>query len=320
MSKKTLLLVPFFLKVIENHIAGDPMNERIRWIKLTRGEVSTLMKSEGISVSRNIIGKLLKAHDFVKRKMRNKLSCGSFPERSQQFEVIHDKLEQFKDSPNPVLSMDTKKKEPLGRLYRSGKVYCSQAIEVYDHTNDYLIEGTVVPHGIYDLKTGNAWINIGTTHETAEFLCDSLGLWWKNYGKAAYPQAQEILIFCDAGGANSWRINVFKVELQKLCNVIGIKVTICHYPPYASKWNPIEHRVFPHVSRAMEGVILESHEQVQSLIERTTTKTGLKVEVNIIRKTYNIGKVVAKKALNYINIKYDDIVSELNYSIIPKET
>jgi hypothetical protein len=306
--------------VIDSHIAGDPMNERIRWIKITREEVSALMKSEGISVSRNIVGKLLKAHKFVKRKMRGKLRCGDFPERNQQFEVIQDKLKRFKDSPNPVLSMDTKKKELLGRLYRPGKVYCSQAIEVYDHTNDSLIEGNVVPHGIYDLKTGHAWINIGTTHETAEFLCDSLKVWWENYGKAIYKQAEEILIFCDSGGANSWRINVFKVELQKLCNVLNIRITICHYPPYASKWNPIEHRVFPHVNRAMEGVMLHSHEQVQSLIEKTTTKTGLKITANIIRKTYKIGKVVAKEALKYINIKYGDIVSGLNYSISPKIT
>lgn len=309
--------MPFFFKVIDGHIAGDPMNEKIRWIKVTREYVSALMKSEGISISRNIIGKLLKAHNFVKRKMRNKLRCGNFAERDQQFEVIRDKLERFKNSPNPVLSMDTKKKEPLGRLYRPGKVFCTQAIEVYDHTNDSLIEGTVVPHGIYDLKTGNACINIGTRHETAEFLCDSLKVWWENYGKATYPKAQEILIFCDAGGANSWRINVFKVELQKLCNTLNIKITICHYPPYASKWNPIEHRVFPHVNRAMEGVMLESHTQVQSLIEKTITKTGLKVTANIIKKTYNIGRVVAKKALESINIKYDDIIPGLNYSVTP---
>jgi len=296
------------------------MNEEIRWLKLTMQEISNLMELEGISISRNIVRKLLKAHKFVKRKMLGKIRCGDFEERAQQFDIIRVKLEQFKNSPNLILSMDTKRKEPLGRLYRPGKVYCTRAIEAYDHMNDSLIQGTIVPHGIYDLKKHKAYINIGTTHETAEFLCDSLKTWWETHGRKVYPYANEILIFCDSGGANSWRINVFKVELQKLCNILNIKITICHYPPYVSKWNPIEHRVFPHVSRAMEGVMLESHEQVQALIERATTKTGLKVTANIIKKAYNIGQVVSKKALDYINIKYDAVVPGLNYSISPLAT
>lgn len=293
------------------------MNENTRWLKLTREEIINLIKHEGISISHNIVRKLLRAHKFVKRKMLGKIRCGNFEDRDKQFNVIHAKLEKFKGSINPVLSMDTKKKESLGRLYRPGKVYCTRAVEVHDHTNDSLIQGTIVPHGLYDLKMNKAYINMGTTHETAEFLCDSLKAWWEKYGREAYPCADEILIFCDAGGANSWRINVFKVELQKLCNTLNIKITICHYPPYASKWNPIEHRVFPHVTLAMEGVVLETHEQVRTLMEKTTTKTGLQVTVNIIKKTYNIGKVVSKKALDYLNIKYDDIVPGLNYSISP---
>lgn len=253
------------------------MNENTRWLKLTREEIINLIKHEGISISHNIVRKLLRAHKFVKRKMLGKIRCGNFEDRDKQFNVIHAKLEKFKGSLNPVLSMDTKKKESLGRIYRPGKVYCTRAVEVHDHTNDSLIQGTIVPHGLYDLKMNKAYINMGTTHETAEFLCDSLKIWWEKYGREAYPCADEILIFCDAGGANSWRINVFKVELQKLCNTLNIKIVICHYPPYASKWNPIEHRVFPHVTRAMEGVILETHEQVRALMEKTTTKTGLQV-------------------------------------------
>lgn len=307
----------FFLKVIDAHIAGDPMNEEIRWIKLTLQETADQMKKEGISISRNIVKKLLKKHKFVKRKMLGKISSGNFDERNQQFDIIHAQLEQLKDSHNPIISMDTKKKESLGRLYRPGKVYCTKAIEVYDHNNDSLIKGTIVPHGIYDLRKNKAYINIGTTHETAEFLCDSLKNWWENYGKEVYPDATEILIFCDAGGANSWRIYVFKLELQKLCNALNMKITICHYPPYTSKWNPIEHRVFPHITRSMEGLMLETHEQVQALMEKTTTKTGLHVTANIINKLYKLGRVVSKKMIDHINIKYGDILPGLNYSISP---
>jgi hypothetical protein len=306
--------------VIDRHIAGDPVKEEIRWLKLTQQEIVDLMKQDGISISRNCVRKLLKAHNFVKRKMLGKIRCGDFEDRSQQFDIIRAKMEQFKNSANPILSMDTKKKEYIGRFYRTGKVYCTQAIEVYDHTQDSLIEGILIPHGLYDMKTQKAYITIGTSHETAGFLCDSIESWWLQYGKKAYPKAEEILILCDAGGANSWRIYVFKVELQKLCNTLGLTITICHYPPYTSKWNPIEHRVFPHVARAMEGIILQSAEQVRTLIEKTTTKTGLQVKASIIKKLYKIGKVTPKKALESLNIKYGDCVPGLNYSIAPRPT
>jgi hypothetical protein len=293
------------------------MNEDIRWVKLTRQEIADFIKNSGVIISRNIVKKLLKKHKFVKRKMLKKIPCGEFADRNKQFEIIQVKLDNFKQSSNPVISMDTKSKELLGRIFRQGKVYGTRAIEAHDHSNDSLITGTLIPHGIYDLKLNIAHINIGTTHETAGFLCDSLKQWWLKQGKINYPDADEILIFCDAGGANSWRIHVFKIELQKLCDEIQMKITICHYPPYASKWNPIEHRVFPHITRAMEGVMLETHEQAKKLIEKASTKTGLRVTSNIIDKTYKIGLVTAKKLLEKINIKYDDVIPGLNYSINP---
>ena len=301
------------------HIAGDPMNSDIRWVKLTRYEITKHMKNNGIKVSRNIVRKMLKKYKFVKRKMLGKIRCGDFADRNKQFEIINNKINKFKSSTNPIISMDTKKKEPLGRLFRQGKVYCNRAIEVHDHTNDNLIVGQIVPHGIYDIKLNQAHINIGTTHETAEFLCDSLQYWWETKGKIDYPLATEILILCDAGGANSWRINVFKFELQRLCNLLKVKIVICHYPPYASKWNPIEHRVFPHVTRAMEGVMLETHEQAHNLITQAHTKTGLIVTANIINKIYNIGRVVSKQLLELINIIYDTEVPGLNYSVCPQD-
>lgn len=302
------------------HIAGDPMNNDIRWVKLTRCEIAQHMKDRGIIVSRNIVKKLLKKHKFVKRKMQGKIRCGDFVDRDKQFEILNKKVAQFKQSANPVISMDTKRKEPLGRLFRNGKVYCNRAIEVHDHSNDHLINGQIVPHGIYDVKQNEAYINIGTMHETAEFLCDSLQIWWEKKGKIDYPLATEILILCDAGGANSWRIHVFKLELQRLCNLLKIKIVICHYPPYASKWNPIEHRVFPHVTRAMEGVMLQTHEQTKNLIEKTHTKTGLKITASIVDKVYDLGRRVSKKLLELINITYDIEVPGLNYSICPKIT
>jgi len=296
------------------------MNEKIKWIKLTRYQISIEMKKLGINVSRNIIRKLLKKHKFVKRKIQKKTATGQFKDRDKQFKNIEKLKKVFMKSDNPILSVDTKKKEKLGNLSREGEVYCTQAIESYDHDYPYLATGTIVPHGIYDMKRNEALINIGLEHETARSICDSIKTWWNRTGKIKYPKAVEILIFCDAGGGNSYRHNIFKVELQNLTNAINLPIRICHYPPYASKWNPIEHKVFPHVTRAMEGVKLESIDDAKKLIAKTETKTGLKVLVNITKKIYKTGIKVAKEALDKLNITNHGELWQLNYTIAPMVT
>jgi len=304
--------------VISDHIAGDPMNSNIRWVKLTRSEISEQMKSLGISVSRNIVRKLLKKHNFVKRKMQRKKSIGKSADREQQFKNIISEKESFMNSDNPIISIDTKKKEQVGgNLHRDGSVYCTQAIEVSDHDYAHLADLKIAPHGIYDVKQNKAYINIGVSSETAEFVCDSLKNWWLNHGKNDYKKANEILIFCDAGGANSYRHHIFKFELQQLANEINIPLKIVHYPPYTSKWNPIEHRVFPHVTRALEGVPLNTVSEAKCRIESAKTKTGLTVTTDIIHKTYATGKKVAKNLIKNIKIKFGELVPKLNYTISP---
>ena len=249
------------------------MNPDIRWIKLTRAEVSEEMKKRGVSVSRNIVRKLMKKHKLVKRKMQRKKSIGQSVDREEQFKNIAREKEKFMASNNPVISIDTKKKEQVGgNLHRDGSVYCTQAIEASDHDYPYLADVKIAPHGIYDMKKNIAYINIGISHETAAFVCDSLKNWWFNHGQNDYSNANEILIFCDAGGANSYRHNVFKVALQNLANEINMPLKIVHYPPYTSKWNPIEHRVFPHITRAMEGTPLNTIDEAKNKIESAKTK------------------------------------------------
>lgn len=307
-----------FLRVIAEYIAGDPMNDKIRWVKLTRSEISDKMKELGIKVSRNIVKKLLKKHKFVKRKMQRKRSTGKSADREKQFNNIIAAKDQFMNSDNPILSIDTKKKEQIGgNLYRDGQVYCTQAIEVSDHDYSHLANLKIAPHGIYDIKQNKAHINIGISSETAEFVCDSLKNWWLNHGKEAYQAANEILIFCDAGGANSYRHHVFKVELQRLANEINMPVKVVHYPPYTSKWNPIEHRVFPHITRALNGVPLNTITEAKSRIESAKTKTGLTVTANVIQKTYETGKKIAKDFMQNIKIKFGESVPKLNYTISP---
>ena len=309
-----------FLAVIEEHIAGDPMDETVRWVKLTRSEISQEMAKFGVNVSRNIIRKLLKKNGFVKRKMQRKKRIGDNSDRDRQFKKIASKKNVFTNSNNPIISIDTKKKEKLGDLFREGTVYCTKAREVNDHDYPHLATGKICPHGIYDIQQNLAYINIGISYETAEFVCDSIRKWWNQYGKKHYPDATEILILCDAGGANSYRHNIFKVELQKLANKIEMSINISHYPPYASKWNPIEHRVFPHVTRAMAGVTLNSVEETAQYIRSAKTSTGLKVKANIIKKTYKKGKEVAKDFWDKINIEVDSSLPKFNYKISPAVT
>jgi hypothetical protein len=296
------------------------MDETVRWVKLTRSEISQEMAKFGINVSRNIIRKLLKKNGFVKRKMQRKKRIGDNSNRDAQFKKIKTKKESFTGTNNPIISIDTKKKEHLGDLYREGSVYCTKAKEVCDHDYPHLATGKICPHGIYDIQENLAYINIGISYETAEFVCDSIWKWWFAYGKKRYPLATEMLILCDAGGANSYRHNIFKSELQKLANKIKLSINISHYPPYASKWNPIEHRVFPHVTRAMAGVTLNSAEEAAQYIKSAKTSTGLKVKANIIKKTYKKGKKVAKDFLEKMNIKFDSVLPEFNYSISPAVT
>lgn len=296
------------------------MDETIRWLKLTRSEISQEMAKFGVNVSRNIIRKLLRKNGFVKRKMQRKKRIGNNNDRDKQFKKIAGKKKSFTDSHNPIISIDTKKKEKLGDLYREGSVYCTKAREVSDHDYPHLATGKICPHGIYDIQKNLAYINIGISYETAEFVCDSMRKWWNQYGKKCYPDATEILVLCDAGGANSYRHNIFKIELQKLANKINMVLNISHYPPYASKWNPIEHRVFPHVTRAMAGVVLNSPEEAAEYIKHAKTRTGLKVKTNIIKKTYKKGKEVAKDFLDNMNMNFDSCLPKFNYIISPVVT
>lgn len=282
-----------FLKVITDHIAGDPMNPNIRWVKLTRAEISMQMKQLGVSVSRNIIKKLMKKHRLVKRKMQRKRSIGKSADREQQFKNIIAEKEKFMTSDNPIISVDTKKKEQVGgNLHRDGSVYCTQAIEVSDHDYAHLADLKIAPHGIYDMKQNKAYVNIGISAETAEFVCDS-------------------------GGANSYRHHIFKSKVQKLVNEINIPLKIVHYPPYTSKWNPIEHRVFPHVTRTLAGVPLNTVDEAINRIESAKTKTGLTVTANVIQKTYETGKKAAKDFMKNLKIKFGESVPKLNYTISP---
>lgn len=199
-------------------------------------------------------------------------------------------------------------------------MFCNKPQDSYDHDYSYLADGTVIPHGIYDMKGNRAYIHLNDSHETAELIGDSLALWWRKEGRELYPDARRILILSDAGGANSYRNHGYKHAIQKFANESGLEIVIAHYPSYTSKYNPIEHRVFPHVSRTLSGAKLTNLKQVESLISRTKTKTGLKVMTGIMQKVYKTGKKYAKKSLEKLKITYGKVLPKWNYSIMPMDS
>jgi Rhodopirellula transposase DDE domain len=189
---------------------------------------------------------------------------------------------------------------------------------VLDHDFPSLATGVAIPHGLYDLNDNIGFIQIGTSHDTSEFACDSIRYWWNNYGKNRYQLATSILLLCDGGGSNSSRYYVFKEALQALVNEIGIEIRIAHYPPYTSKYNPIEHRLFPHLSRACRGVIFDSVNTVSELMAKATTQKGLQVFTTIIDQTYQIGKKVAEGFKETMEIFFDDFLPQWNYTAKPQ--
>lgn len=264
-----------------------------------------------------MIRKLLKKHGYVKRKAKKVKSTGEFKERDRQFKKIAQLKGKYLEAGNPVISVDTKKKEKLGDLYRDGQIYCLEAEVVFDHDYARLAEGTAVPHGIYDVGYNDAMVNIGVSADTSEFACDSIYRWWESVGEDRYRHATSLLMLTDCGGSNAYRSHLFKESLQSLANKIGIEIRVAHYPPYTSKWNPIEHRLFPHVTRAMSGVILKSYELVEELIRNTSTSTGLKVITSIIKDTYEKGKKASKDIYDQGTILFDQVLGKLNYKIKP---
>lgn len=285
------------------------------WIHLKPREIAEFFfEQTGYKVSHGFVKRLLKDLGFQYRKLSKNLPTGHYKNRDKQFQIIFE-LVAIMSTDTPILSIDCKKKERLGNLYRSGKCYCTAPIKVYDHDYHFLAKGKVIPHGIYDMQRNEGYITIGNSHETAEFVKDNLLWWWDNFGIHRYPNAKSILILCDSGGANGHRHHVFKKEMLSLARIIGLDIIICHYPPYSSKWNPIEHRLFCHVHHAIQGVVFSDYNLVKDLFSKTKTKTGLKVFVRLNFKKYSIGLKTSKEEVDYSRIQFNNTIPDLSYRI-----
>lgn len=205
----------------------------------------------------------------------------------------------------------------IGYFYRIGKIYCTGAVKVYDHDFRSFADGVIIPHGIYDTKRNVGYMTLGNSKDTSEFCCECMRDWWMKHGRIHYPNASSILVLADGGGSNSSRHYIFKEDLQKLVDEIGVEIRMAHYPPYTSKYNPIEHRLFCHVTRACEGVVFSSMEIVNDLIRKTSTSKGLKVFSSIKDKAFEIGRKFSEGFKENMKIIFDEYLGKWNYRVIP---
>jgi hypothetical protein len=307
-----------FLAVLRDHTAGVPMREDVQWTNLSRRRISRKLKELGTPAGKNVVSRLLHEHGYRRRKPQKKRTMGQHADRNAQFENIAELKEQYQSAGHPVISIDTKKKEMLGNFHRDGVTDAVAPTIVNDHDFASASDGKVIPHGIYDVAKNEASVHLNGSCDTSELACDSIGLWFDEQGSTDYPDATELLVLCDGGGSNSSSHYIFKEDLQALSNRLGLKIRICHYPPYCSKYNPIEHRVFPHVTRACQGVPLETIETAKHYMEKAETTKGLKVVVRIIDKVFETGRKYAADFKKNMTIQFDDILPKWNYTAIPQ--
>jgi hypothetical protein len=305
-------------RLLAEFTAGDPMRVGTLWTNLSLRELQRRLLDMGTPASRRVIRRLLRQLKLGRRTARKKKSMGHHPDRNAQFENIAQVRRQYEDAGDPVIRIDIKKKELLGNYHRPGVTYTEQTVETFDHDFARDGQGKLIPHGIYDLVRNHAHINLNTSHDTGELCCDSIAAWWAEHGHAAYPQAQRLLILCDGGGSNSATQYLFKEDLQQLANRLNVELRVAHYPPYCSKHNPIEHRVFPHLTRVCQGVIFHTVEIARPFMERAKTSSGLRVTVGLLEKVYATGRKYAADFKDAMKIVFDDHLPKWNYRALPQ--
>ena len=306
------------LKLVEPETAGDPQSER-KWLRVSLRKLADQLDPTGHGVSEPTIARLLRKHDYSLRvNAKEKEPGAQHPDRNQQFEYIEAQITRFRAASQPIISADMKKKELIGEFKQAGKTWVQEPIKVNAH--DFLTQavGRAAPYGIYDLQRNEGAVYVGQSADTPEFAVAAITRWWLEYGRFQYPTATEILILVDAGGSNGCRPRLWKSELQeRLCNQLGLTVTVCHYPTGCSKWNPIEHRLFSEISQNWAGQPLRTFETMLGFISSTTTKTGLKVTASLLEGVFKTGRRVAKSVMKALNIEAHTVCPKWNYTIRP---
>jgi len=305
--------------ILEAHSAGSPTDANVVWTDLKPMQLAGELLRRGYEIGRNGAAQLLKRAGYRRRSLRKELITGVVDphQRNQQFEHIDTLRRQARGQGNPVLCVDTKKKERLGWLHRPGQCYSTDVQCVYDHDFRHLASGLLVPHGIYDYFANVGFMTLGTSRETSAFICEAIASTWEEHLCSRYGRCTEIVLTFDCGGANAARSLRFKEDLVALSARLGLPLRVAHYPPYTSKWHPIEHRLFSHVERSLRGVILDSHETALEAIQRTSTEAGLHVKARILDKIYDIGRKCSDgfRDIKDKFIRHDETLGQWNYVI-----
>jgi hypothetical protein len=291
------------------------MRQDVVWTDVTPQEISKSLPAQAICAGPRIVRRILDGLGLARRQMLKVLPGGDSPHRREQFHHLAHLLQEFLAAGHPVVSIDTKKKECLGTLYRDGKVSCQQALKAFDHDVPSLATGVIIPHGIDDLARNQGWIHVGISRDTTAFACDSLRVFWRGDGQRLSPNASAILLLCDGGGSNSCHKHLFKEDLQ---GDIAVPIRMVHYPADCSKFIPIERRLFSHVTRACQGVLFDSLHTVLGLMQKTKTHQGLSVTVRVLNTVYEGGRTVSEAFKKNMPIVFEKLLPRWNYWALPQ--
>ena len=308
-------------QLVESSTRGDPMSPLL-WTCQSTQQLAAALSKEGKPISPDTVGRLLAAMGYSLQANLKTLEEGAnHPDRDRQFHFLNRQVRRFLRRDDPVISVDTKKKELIGRYYNKGQQWRPQGkpeeVQVHDFIDPQ--ETKAIPYGIYDLARNEGWVNVGCDHDTASFAVGSIRRWWRSMGKEQYPQVRRLLICADSGGSNGYRLRLWKYELQSFVEEAKLEVEVCHLPPGTSKWNKIEHRLFSHISMNWRGRPLVSHEVVVKLIGATMTKAGLKVKAKLDKRKYPLKVKVSDEQMRSLNIEPHKFHGEWNYTIRPRK-
>jgi hypothetical protein len=301
-------------EAVAEHTAGSPVDPHILWTNRSPREISVELADEGFSACPDTVRSILEELGLsVRQAAKDEATC-HFAARDEQFQNIARLRDHYRREGWPILSIDTKKKELLGDFFRPGTAYTNGYVRVLDHDFATHGHGRLVPYGVYDVERNEGFMLLSVGPDTSRLACDAVRAWWKRLGRRPYEGAEGLLLLCDCGGSNGYRHHVFKEELHALAGDLGLPIRVAHYPPGCSKYNPIERRMFCHVTRAMRGVVLRSLDVAQRFIARTTTEGGLRVVVEAAQHLYQKGLKASQDFLEHMPIRFARTLPELNYT------
>jgi hypothetical protein len=312
-------LRPALLALVEPDERGDPMSP-LRWTTKSTRKLAAELTRQGHKVSAGTVGDLLREEGFSLQGNAKTIEGKQHPDRDAQFRYINQQVKDHQGTADPVISVDTKKKELVGEFKNAGREWRPQGQPVAARTHDFPQDslGKAVPYGIYDLTGNTGWVSVGTDHDTAAFAVESVRRWWKAAGCSGYPLARRLLITADAGGSNGYRTRAWKAELAALAVETGLEITCCHFPPGTSKWNKVEHRLFSHITMNWRGRPLASHEVIVQTIAATTTATGLRVHAELDTSTYDTGVKISDRQMGALPLTRHAWHGDWNYALRPE--